>query len=337
MKSKLTPFDAETILMVRNVIKAKPEVIENAITYAIGIPKSKINKQEIEALKKAVSGRLGERLIRTTDLPDALLFQIRYDYRYSELPEEYRLDLSEPIKEAGKRYYRKFEVYAVQVRRDNLEQLQKFTGGGMMRIPREKDAVALYSFPNENGIIVDAPENWMIVLMPGGRFERMELSVFLANFDPIYSPLNAKMLDKMNELYGTDIRARFSKLTEEYNELLVAADNMLVNNIMPDNDEKEEIIDELADMTAVLFHISGLMGYPQNELLKMAFNKIMRRQKDPNYMRKHPHEKVKSHVCGNCNKFENEDVEGDGYCTEQNRMRHCSCLACNKWRDKPNV
>ena len=41
-----------------------------------------------------------------------------------------------------------------------------------------------------------------------------------------------------------------------------------------------------------------------------------------------------SPVCGNCSNFENEDIEGDGFCNEQNRMKHCSCLACDKWQNK---
>lgn len=40
-----------------------------------------------------------------------------------------------------------------------------------------------------------------------------------------------------------------------------------------------------------------------------------------------------SPVCGNCSNFENEDAEGGGFCNEQNRMRHCSCIACNQWQE----
>lgn len=52
---------------------------------------------------------------------------------------------------------------------------------------------------------------------------------------------------------------RFLKLTEEYHELFVVADDMLVNGIIPEN--TSEIIDELADLNAVLFHIAALFGY----------------------------------------------------------------------------
>lgn len=41
-----------------------------------------------------------------------------------------------------------------------------------------------------------------------------------------------------------------------------------------------------------------------------------------------------SPVCGNCSNFENEDAEGGGFCNEQNRMRHCSRIACNQWQER---
>lgn len=39
-------------------------------------------------------------------------------------------------------------------------------------------------------------------------------------------------------------------------------------------DSMSDVIDELADMNAVLFHISALLGYSQKELLEMAYNKL---------------------------------------------------------------
>lgn len=90
---------------------------------------------------------------------------------------------------------------------------------------------------------------------------------------------------------------RFLKLTEEYHELFVVADDMLVNGIIPEN--TSEIIDELADLNAVLFHIAALFGYSQKELQEMAYTKIAGREKNPEFMRKHPHNKPESPVCGN--------------------------------------
>lgn len=141
-----------------------------------------------------------------------------------------------------------------------------------------------------------------------------------------------QLFEKMNKLFGKNFQCRFSKLTEEYHELFVVADDMLVNGIMPD--DKTEIIDELADLNAVLFHIAALFGYSQKELLQMAYNKISGRETDPNFMRKHEHkptagdEKTEKACCGNCELFYDEDVEGDGRCKAIQEQTHCSCSAC---------
>lgn len=106
-----------------------------------------------------------------------------------------------------------------------------------------------------------------------------------------------RLFEKMNKLFGKNFQSRFSKLTEEYHELFVVADDMLVNGIIPEN--TSEIIDELADLNAVLFHIAALFGYSQKELQEMAYKKIAGREINPDFMRKHPHNEPEIPVCGN--------------------------------------
>lgn len=100
----------------------------------------------------------------------------------------------------------------------------------------------------------------------------------------------------------------------------------LPNEVRADKREPNE--------NAVLFHIAALFGYIQKELLEIAYKKIAGREKNPEFMRKHPHKEPESPVCGNCSNFENEDRDGDGFCNEQNRMSHCSCIACNQWQER---
>ena len=289
-ESKLTPFDAETILMIKSVTGHEPEITEKAELFEMRMYVDDKNEYIIEAAINAVIGRYGMR------------------------------------------------VRAVPVTRDNIERLIDFTGGGTMEIPRKPGGIGLYSFLTENGVIMSVPERWAVIRFPDGRFGKMEYREFVETFEekdenkPVLSFNEKRLFAKMNSLFGKDLQQRFSKLTEEYHELFVVADDMLVNGIMPD--DMTEIIDELADMNAVLFHIAALFGYSQKELLEMAYNKIAGREKNPDFMRKHPHKKHESPVCGNCNNFENEDAEGDGFCNEQNRMRHCSCIACNQWQGK---
>lgn len=343
-ESKLTPFDAETILMIKSVTGHEPEITEKAELFEMRMYVDDKNEYVIEAAINAVIGRYGMRVRAVDHIREEIFlrgatFFVEYEKGAEDFPNEVRADKREPNEKAGYLYCRRLlEVRAVPVTRDNIERLIDFTGGGTMEIPRKPGGIGLYSFLTENGVIMSVPERWAVIRFPDGRFGKMEYKEFVETFEekdenkPVLSFNEKRLFAKMNSLFGKDLQQRFSKLTEEYHELFVVADDMLVNGIMPD--DMTEIIDELADMNAVLFHIAALFGYSQKELLEMAYNKIAGREKNPDFMRKHPHKKHESPVCGNCNNFENEDAEGDGFCNEQNRMRHCSCIACNQWQER---
>lgn len=254
-ESKLTPFDAETILMIKSVTGHEPEITEKAELFEMRMYVDDKNEYVIEAAINAVIGRYGMRVRAVEHIREQIFlrgatFFVEYEKGAENLPNEVRADKREPKEENN----------------------------------------------------------------------------------PVLSFSEKRLFAKMNNLFGNNIQSRFSKLTEEYHELFVVADDMLVNGIMPD--DMTEIIDELADMNAVLFHIAALFGYIQKELLEMAYNKIAGREKNPEFMRKHPHKEPESPVCGNCSNFENEDRDGDGFCNEQNRMSHCSCIACNQWQER---
>ncbi len=99
-----------------------------------------------------------------------------------------------------------------------------------------------------------------------------------------------KILEMLNEKYGTNLNARFEKLSEEYNELVEAVDEVpgtltlehCVSFI-------RDFVDELSDVNVIIFHMAGIIGLSQDELLEMAVDKIKGRDIDPNYKRKHPH------------------------------------------------
>ena len=79
------------------------------------------------------------------------------------------------------------------------------------------------------------------------------------------------------------------KLEEEFNELKEAHEADPFKN----DSNLSDFIDELSDLNAVVFHIAGILGLTQDELLSMAADKVVGREKDPNYKRKHPHVKHK--------------------------------------------
>lgn len=89
------------------------------------------------------------------------------------------------------------------------------------------------------------------------------------------------ILEYLNKKFGTVLVSRLAKLSEEYQELIDAFHQ----------GSREDFIDELADLNGVLFHIAGLLGISQDELLVMMIDKLKGREKDPDYKRKHPHRK----------------------------------------------
>lgn len=94
-----------------------------------------------------------------------------------------------------------------------------------------------------------------------------------------------EILALFNTKFGTSVDRRLVKLREEYGELMEAAEKDIYKN----KDNLDDFIDEPADLNAVVFHIAGILGLTQDELLSMAADKVVGRMKDPNYKRKHPH------------------------------------------------
>lgn len=96
---------------------------------------------------------------------------------------------------------------------------------------------------------------------------------------------NKEIIELFNRKFGTSVDLRMRKLEEEFNELKEA------HEADPFKNESNlcDFIDELADLNAVLFHIAGILGVTQDKLLSMAADKVVGREKDPNYRRKHPH------------------------------------------------
>lgn len=182
-ESKLNPFDAELLVMIGDIAKSQPEVEEKPDRYEITVDTTEIQGNAIEALKQAVAGRLGKRLLVTHTLDAAVVFNVEYDP--TEYPEQIRTRLVEPDATAGTRYCRTLlEVDAIQVRRDNLDDLLRFTGGGTMTIPRTPNGRAVYSFQDGNGIFIDAPETYYIVREPDGRLTTRPEREFNREFEP---------------------------------------------------------------------------------------------------------------------------------------------------------
>lgn len=320
-ESKLSPFDWDLLAIIADITKVEPKVTENDNKFIVDVqPELTIPWETMEALGEAVAGRLGDRLLGTSENHGVYSFHISYDPE--EYPEEMRTRLVDPDATAGTRYCRTLlEVDAIQFRRDNVDDVLRFTGGGTVVTPRTPDGKAIFSFPNGNGIFVDVPESWYIIRELNGRFTARPEKDFKREFEPKGTPAEnyteqparpvvAQIANLFNELFGTNIASRCRKMEEEFNEYKEA-----VKHAMPTFDDPgrmNAVIDELADLNAVVFHSAAILGIPQRDLLEMAYDKVKGRQTDPNYKRTHQHEPNKG--CGDCSNFMYEDVNGNGYC-----------------------
>lgn len=335
-ESKLSPFDGDLLAMIADITKVEPKVTENDDRFVVDVqPELTIPGETMEALGKAVAGRLGDRLLGTSENHGVYSFYISYD------PEEMRTRLVDPDATAGTRYCRTLlEVDAIQFRRDNVDDVLRFTGGGTVTTPRTPDGKAMFSFPDGNGIFVDVPESWYIVRELNGRFTARPEKDFKREFEPkgniapvpIITPIPYHVQRLFSDLFGNDIESRCRKLTEEYNEFMEVVPGIYGKNIAQCTDEQlAEIIDELADLNGVIFHIAGILGLSQWELVLLAYDKVKGRQTDPNYKRTHPHEQKH---CGNCDSITSEDANGDGYCYTTESPVNCENPGCKQWQKR---
>ena len=264
-KRSFIPFDAETFLMIEDVTGTEPEVTEKENYFELKMYAPDKEERIIEAAICAVQGRYGKRIkggktIKEQNLLRGAIFFVEYEKGAENLPNELRTNLGMPDETAGDIYCRRLlEIRALPVKRDNLEKLLMFTGGGTMQIPRTPGGLAVYSFPTENGVMLDVPEGNFIVLTPDGKFGKMDMQTFMANFEEKDANTagltfdEKRLFEKMNKLFGKNIEKRLGKLAEEYNELFEAFERYLsrektqreINEINPGT---HDIIDELADV-----------------------------------------------------------------------------------------
>lgn len=162
INDRLTPFDAELCMMVESLTQkpCKP-ISASTDCYAIVVDYSiRPEPDFIAALLAAIEGRAGERFQSVEDFPDSKFLRIRIKYSEEKLPFCYGDETSkgEPDISVADTYCRGEEVLkAVQVRRTDLERLQKFVGGGELRIPRCPDCKATFHFLN-GSVFLDVDE-----------------------------------------------------------------------------------------------------------------------------------------------------------------------------------
>lgn len=151
-KQVLSPFDCDMCAMIEDITQQEIKVTASDTSIRLSWSqngsegKDKPEAQRIAALKQAIRGRLGDRFIEFSYADNKQSVYMKYDPE--EYPEEVRTKLADPDTTAGSRYCRiMLEVDAIQFRRDNVNDVLKFTGGGTVTTPRTPNGKAVYSFP----------------------------------------------------------------------------------------------------------------------------------------------------------------------------------------------
>lgn len=201
-KQVLSPFDCDMCAMIEDITKQEIEVTASDTSIRLSWTQNgsegndKAEGQRIEALKQAIRGRLGDRLIEFFYADGRQPVYMKYDPE--EYPEEMRTRLVDPDATAGTRYCRTLlEVDAIQFRRDNVDDVLRFTGGGTVTTLRTPNGKAMFSFPDGNGIFVDVPESWYIIRELNGRFTARPEKDFKREFEPKGTP--AVQMEKQPE------------------------------------------------------------------------------------------------------------------------------------------
>lgn len=162
---RTTPFDAETVMMLRGLTQRESFITQFDNNFTIHAFYSKHNDPDyISAVIDAVRGRMGERFIEVDDNPEMQMLKFTIAYDKHNLPDvEGTTDVMQPNLLRGNIYVRDNEkCCAIQVGRDNCMAVAGFCGNGTLQIEKHPGGKAWFTFLN-NGTYVDVTENDYIV------------------------------------------------------------------------------------------------------------------------------------------------------------------------------
>ena len=125
-------------------------------------------------LFEAIKARLRDRMVNSFNNEYLRAGIVTFKFADVDFPQEFG-DVNEKWKDdedEGNTYAHKLqEVKAIKVERYNVEKLINFVGGGQMTIPRTPNSIAVFSFLNNGGVYLDAPEHDYVVRVGESRFK----------------------------------------------------------------------------------------------------------------------------------------------------------------------
>lgn len=218
----LTPFDAETLVMMESVSGHTTKVDKGRTGFLVYMSIAGLDSAQKKAVAEAVEGRWGRRLVTLMMFDERLSCKVRYAMDSDKMPREIRGDYTSQSDADAPRYVSVVKyVRAIRVERDNLDALMRFTGGGTMTIPREPYGVAHYEFPDDKGIIHMAKEGNIILRDVAGQYTIMAEALFRLSYVMVSDDDEdeQRIMRMMDVMYGRNLSKRLAKLSEEYGEL----------------------------------------------------------------------------------------------------------------------
>lgn len=183
-KRKLTPWDAELMLMVERLTEKPCEPRNGGDDYFFEADYELHNDpQYILAMWDAIEGRAGKRLVNIQDDAERHCLLVHIAFSEENLPGIVRLKGSgTPNPKNGNLYIDAYGglVVAVRVTRNNYQRLTDFIGNGEMELP--KDGPCCFHFINAESVFADAPEGSYIIYRGHSRFEVMAADGFQHNY-----------------------------------------------------------------------------------------------------------------------------------------------------------
>lgn len=184
-RTKLTPFDTELAIMVESLTGKPCELKNGDNEYFFEADYENHNDPNyILAMWDAIEGRTGERLLEIKDDAERHALFVRVKFSEQKYPGVIRASRDcSPQESYGKTYCHKLvEIRAVQVERDNAENVLRFVGNGEWEIP--DDGPATFHFLNAAGsVFAHAPEHSYIVHAGPERFEIVDKETFEKEYE----------------------------------------------------------------------------------------------------------------------------------------------------------
>lgn len=163
---KVTPFDAELLLMIESLTGYKPFVELQEGYYTIDVRVGALSDEVRNAIADAIAGRLGDRMISVYEGEKSLFYTVNYGEDCGALTES-GIMVDGEISDSNVFYIPETALRGLMVLPSNFDRLVRFVGNGSWE--DRPDGNNVFHFLNASGtVFCDAPEgSYLIYVKPG--------------------------------------------------------------------------------------------------------------------------------------------------------------------------